>query len=174
MRLKVIIKDFMNNEWSCKCIGCSIGSGEIMPPGDIITETKNFVLHQDPEVPIKGFLIIASKNHIKSISQLTLEESSELFNLVYGARLAMKNTGDINELTIIQEERSGHFHLWLLPRYEWMTDKFGNSLSSIREMMNYSKENLKTKDNIEEVLLVISKLKDAFKIDNEHNITSEF
>jgi hypothetical protein len=45
-----------------------------------------------------------------------------------------------------------------------MTDKFGNSLSSIREMMNYSKENLKTKDNIEEVLFVVRKLKDVFKI----------
>lgn len=160
----MIIKDFINNEWSCKCIGCSIGSREVAPPGGIITETKNFVLHQDPEVPIKGFLIIASKRHIQSISQITQEESSELFDLVYRARLAMKNTGYINEVTVIQEERSGHFHIWLLPRYNWMTDKFGNSLSSIREMMNYSKENLKTKDNIEEVLFVVSKLKDAFKI----------
>jgi diadenosine tetraphosphate (Ap4A) HIT family hydrolase len=155
----MIIKDFMNNEWSGKCIGCLIGNGEIIPPGGIITETKNFVLHQDPEVPIKGFLIIDSKKHIKSISQLTLEESAELFHLVYRARLAMKDIRDINEVTIIQEERSEHFHLWLLPRYEWMTDRFGNSLSSIREMMAYSKENLKTKDNIEEVLLVVSKLK---------------
>jgi diadenosine tetraphosphate (Ap4A) HIT family hydrolase len=113
----MIIKDFINNEWSCKCIGCSIGSGEAVPPGGIITETKNFVLHQDPEVPIKGFLIIASKKHIQSISQITLEESSELFDLVYRARLAMKNTADINEVTVIQEERSGHFHIWLLPRY---------------------------------------------------------
>jgi len=29
--------------------------------------------------------------------------------------------------------------------------------------MNYSKENLKTKDNIEEVLFVVNKLKDAFE-----------
>ena len=159
----MIIKDFIDNEWSCKCIGCSIGNGDAVPPGGIITETKNFVLHQDPEVPIKGFLIIASKKHIQSISQITPEESSELFDLVYRARLAMKNTGYINEVTVIQEERSGHFHLWLLPRYNWMTDKFGNSLSSIREMMNYSKENLKTKDNIEEVLFVVNKLKDAFE-----------
>lgn len=162
-----MIKDFMNNEWSCKCIGCAIGSGQIIPPGGIITETKNFVLHQDPEVPVKGFLIIASKNHIKSISELTLEESSELFQLVYIARSAMKNIGDINEVTIIQEERSRHFHLWLLPRYEWMTAKFGNSLSSIREMMNYCKDNHKTEGNIEEVLLVVSKLRHALKINNE-------
>lgn len=160
----MIIKDFLNNEWSCKCIGCSIGSGEIMPPGGIIAETKNFVLHQDPEVPIKGFLIIASKEHIKSIAQLTQEEAAELFDLVYRARLAMDNIPDITEITIIQEERSGHFHLWLLPRYEWMKDKFENSLSSIREIMNYSKENLKSKDNLEEVLFVVDKLKDAFKI----------
>ena len=87
----------------------------------------------------------------------------ELFDLVYSARLAMKNITDIKEVTIIQEERSEHFHLWLLPTYEWMTDKFGNSLSSIREMMKYSKENLKTKENIEKVLLVVSKLKESFK-----------
>lgn len=160
----MIIKDFTNNEWSCKCIGCSIGIGEVVPPGGIITETKNFIVHQDPEIPIKGFLIIASKKHIRSISQITPEESTELFDLVYRSRLAMKNTVDINEVTIIQEERSGHFHTWLLPRYNWMTDKFGNSLSSIREMMNYSKENLKTKDNIEEVLFAVSRLKDALEI----------
>ncbi len=160
----MIIKDFTNKEWTCKCIGCSIGNGEIVPPGGIIADTENFVLHQDPEVPIRGFLIIASKRHIKSISELSLEESTELFELVYRARLAMKNAVNINEVTIIQEERSGHFHIWLLPKYEWMTDKFDNSLSSIREIMNYSKENLKTKDNIEEILLVVSELKGAFKI----------
>lgn len=159
----MIIKDFMNNEWTCNCIGCSIGNGEIVPPGAIITDTKNFVLHQDPEVPIKGFLIIATKRHIKSISELSQEESRELFDLVYEARIAMKDIVDIHEVTIIQEERSGHFHLWLLPRYEWMNDKFPNSLSSIREIMSYSKENLKTKENIDEVLLVANKLKDAFK-----------
>jgi len=144
-------------------VECSIGNGEIAPPGDIIVDTKNFVLHQDPEVPISGFLIIASKKHIKSISELSLEESTEFFELVYKARLVMKNVVNINEVTIIQEERSGHFHMWLLPRYEWMTDKFGNSLSTVREIMSYSKENLKTKDNIEEILSVASKLKNAFK-----------
>lgn len=160
----MIIKDFTNKEWTCTCIGCSIGSGEIVPPGDIIVATENFVLHQDPEVPITGFLIIASKKHIKSISELSLEESTELFELVYKARLAMKKLICIKEVTIIQEERSGHFHIWLLPRYEWMTDKFGNSLSNIRDIMNYSKENLKTEANIEEVLLVVSNLRDGFKI----------
>lgn len=159
----MIIKDFFNNEIECECIGCSIGNGQAVPPGGIITETSNFVLHQDPEVPIKGFLIIASKKHIKSITQLTLEESSELFMLVYRARLAMEKVAQIKEVTIIQEERSGHFHLWLLPRHDWMQDKFSNSLSSIRDMMGYCKENYKTKENIDEILLTIDNIKKYFK-----------
>lgn len=154
--------DFMNNEWTCKCMGCSIGNGEIVTPGGVIAETRNFILHQDPEVPIKGFLIIGSKKHIKSISELNQEESAELFDLVYKSRVAMKSIGNIDEVTIIQEERSGHFHLWLLPRYEWMIDKFGNSLSTIRDIMTYSKENLKTKDNIDEILLFADALKNSF------------
>ncbi len=155
-------KDFMNNQWPDQCMGCSIGKNDMVPPGGIIYDTKNFVLHQDPDVPLSGFLIAASKKHVRSIGELTLEESTELFDLVYKARVAMKNICDINEVTIIQEERSGHLHLWLLPRYQWMNDKFGNSLSNIREIMSHIKENLKTENNLEEVLLVAEKLKQDF------------
>ena len=130
----MIIKDILNNKWNCECIGCSIALGEIMPPGGVIEETKNFILHQDPEIPIKAFFIIASKKHIKSISELNCEESQELFDLVYRTRVTMKNVKDIQEVTIIQEERSGHFHLWLLPRYEWMEERFQNSLTSVRKI----------------------------------------
>lgn len=159
----MIINDILNNQLDCECIGCSIGSGHMIPPGGIIFQTNNFILHQDPEIPIKGFLIVASKKHIKSISQLTYEESQELFGLVYSARMALGSLEDIIEVSIIQEERSGHFHLWLLPRYKWMNDKFQNSLSTIREIMIYAKENHKTKENIEEILLTVHKLKDSFK-----------
>lgn len=155
-------KDISNKTWECDCIGCAIGTSNVIPPGGIILSTDNFVLHEDPEIPIEGFLIIASKSHIKSIAELTLEESSELFNLVYKARMTQKNILGINEVTIIQEERSGHFHIWLLPRYDWMTEKFGNSLSNIRDITNYSRENLKTKDNVEKVLTSVNKLKDYF------------
>lgn len=155
-------KDFMNNQWPDQCMGCAIGKGDMLPPGGIIYDTKNFVLHQDPDVPLSGFLIVAAKNHIRSIAELTLEESTELFQLVYKARVAMKQVCDINEVTIIQEERSGHFHLWLLPRYQWMNHKFSNSLNNIREIMAYTKENLKTKNNLEQVLLAVEKLREAF------------
>lgn len=155
----MIVKDILNKEWECECIGCSIGDGDLTPPGGLIVETKNFVLHQDPEVPINGFLIIASKAHIKSISELSFEESRELFDLVYKARLALKSIVDIKEVTIIQEERSKHFHLWLLPRYNWMDEKFPCSLSTIREITAFSKNNCKTEQNIKEILETVELIK---------------
>ncbi|WP_160687738.1 HIT family hydrolase [Clostridium sp. C2-6-12] len=159
----MIIKDILGKELNCKCIGCSIGNGEIIPPGEIILSTENFILHQDPEIPIKAFLIIASKKHVKSLSQLTFEESQELFDLVYRARMALKSIKDIKEVSIIQEERSGHFHLWLLPRYEWMDEKFENSLSTVREILFYAKDNYKTEENIADILASVAVIRDYMK-----------
>jgi diadenosine tetraphosphate (Ap4A) HIT family hydrolase len=157
------IKDILNQQWDCKCIGCSIGNGEMIPPGGILINTTNFVLHQDPEIPISAFLIIASKKHIKSISELTYEESQELFDLVYRGRMALKSIEGIKEVSIIQEERSGHFHLWLLPRYEWMDDKFENSLSAVRDILSYAKSHHKTEENIADILLTIDMIKNILE-----------
>ena len=159
----MVVEDILGKECNCKCIGCSIGNGEITPPGEIIMSTENFVIHQDPEIPIKAFLIIASKKHIKSISELTCEESQELFEVVYKTRMALKIIKDIKEVTIIQEERSGHFHLWLLPRYEWMDKKFANSLSTVREMLFYAKDNNKSEENIADILSTVDTIKNYMK-----------
>lgn len=122
------IFDIHYNEIECECVGCSIAAGELTPPGGIIAETQNFILHQDPEIPIKGFLIAASRKHIRSMAAMSQSEAQELFGLVYRARLALRRLGDIREVTVIQEERSGHFHLWQLPRYSWMDAGFEDSL----------------------------------------------
>jgi diadenosine tetraphosphate (Ap4A) HIT family hydrolase len=159
----MIVKDILGKEWNCKCIGCSIGTGEITPPGEVIISTENFVLHQDPEIPIKGFLIIASKKHFKSISELTLEESQELFDLVYRARRALTIIKDIKEVSIIQEERSGHFHLWLFPRYEWMDEEFENSLSTVRQILFYAKDKYKIEENIADILETVEIIRDYMK-----------
>src|SRR5512142_1241994 len=133
------ITDIQSNPYTCDCLGCAIGAGEITPPGGLICEREHFVVHQDPEVPVRGFLIIASKRHIRSIAQMSEAEAAELFSLVYRARLAQERSRQLHEVRIIQEERSGHFHLWLLPWEAWMEGKFVNSLASIREMMRYVK-----------------------------------
>jgi diadenosine tetraphosphate (Ap4A) HIT family hydrolase len=157
------MKDFMNNEWKSECIACEIGKGNIIPPGGIIKETENFFIQQDLEIPLKGFLIIASKKHLKSITQLTLDEVTELTSLLYKSRLALSEISDINEVVIIQEERSNHFHVWLFPKYNWMNDLFEDSLTDIRKIMQYIKLNMKDEKNIKEVLATADFLRNIMK-----------
>lgn len=153
------MKDFMNNEWKFECIACEIGKGNVIPPGGIIKETENFFIQQDLETPLKGFLVIVSKKHLKSIAQLSLDEVTELTNLIYKSRLALNEISDIKEIVIIQEERSSHFHVWLFPKYNWMNDLFENSLTDIRKIMQYVKLNMNNEKNIEEVLATADFLK---------------
>ena len=151
--------DILDNVFEVDCIGCALANKNLIPIGGIIKETDNFILHQDPEIPIKGFLIIASKQHIKSITQLSKSQALEFFELCYDARMALLSFDDIIECNLIQEERSGHFHFWILPRYTWMNELFENSLSSIRPIMKYARENLKSKENIEDIKKCIERLK---------------
>jgi len=137
-------KDILGNDFDVECIGCALVNKTLVPIGGIIKETESFILHHDPEVPIKGFLIIASKQHIKSITQLSKLQAVEFIELCYEARTALLSFDDINECSLIQEERSGHFHFWILPKYQWMNNLFDNSLSSIRPIMKYAEENLKS------------------------------
>jgi diadenosine tetraphosphate (Ap4A) HIT family hydrolase len=158
------ITDIQNNKYTCDCLGCAIGAGEISPPGGLICESEHFVVHPDPEVPIRGFLIIATKKHIQSIVQMSEAEAAELFSLVYQARLALEKLGQIHEVRIIQEERSGHFHLWLLPWDAWMDEKFTNSLASVRDMMRYAKVERRTEENVREVLETVEAIKASLSL----------
>lgn len=153
------IIDILGREWTCECVGCSIGNSEIIPPGGIILETRNFVLHQDPEIPIKGFLIITAKKHIKSIKELNYNEAQELFDLVYKARMAQKSIKDIKEVSIIQEERSEHLHLWLFPRYKWMDEIFENSLKTVRDVMNYARENFSDESDTKTIINAVKQIR---------------
>ena len=67
--------DFLGNEWTIDCMGCAISNGSMLVPGGMIQRTKNFCVHQDPLIPLPGFLVIAS------IRQIIQEESSIHFHL---------------------------------------------------------------------------------------------
>lgn len=143
------------------CLGCEIAGGERVPPGGMIFETEHFLLHQDPDVPLPGFLIIATKRHVQSILQLSRAEAVELAGLVYDARAALWQE-DILDVTLVQEERSGHFHLWLFPRYAWMNKLFPASLSSIRAVMAYVKEHRNSPAHLQLMLAEVAAIKQRF------------
>ena len=141
-----------------QCIGCKIANEE---SNFIIYETENFVLLQDPEVQLKGFLIVQAKKHVNSLINFNEEEQIELIKLTNKARLALKELNICQEVTIVQEERSKHFHIWLFPYYEWMQEKFGKGIKYLRDINEYVINN-STEEDKKELLEVVEKLKKYF------------
>ncbi|QQS16135.1 MAG: diadenosine tetraphosphate hydrolase [Candidatus Moraniibacteriota bacterium] len=151
------------------CLGCAREEGKIERVGDIFT-TAYFDVHQDFEIPIPGFIIISSRRHIRSIDELTNEEKIDFINTVTSTRTAMRKTLGIDTVYLIQEEDSAHhFHLWIFPRYLWMSEKFGTKTPSLRPIMEYARENMKTKENLEKVEQAIEKLQQYLKTSDKND-----
>ena len=130
-------KDFLGKEWNITCMGCAINDGSMLVPGDIIQKTKYFCVHQDPLIPIKGFLVIASTRHIQSISEMEDVEYEDFSKLVRNVHRAIKDVTQVDRFTLVQEERSAHFHFWFFPWTESVVERYGQpSLSKIREIMS--------------------------------------
>ena len=153
--------DFLGNEWSVDCIGCAISRGDIKIPGGILYDGKFTILVPDPEIPIPGFLIINVKRHVNSFSELNKEERNEISNVIFYAEKALKKL-NIKEITLLQEERSKHFHIWIFPHYTWMNEKFGRGITYLRDISKYARDNA-TEDTTKEVLKVIEKVREYIK-----------
>ncbi|MDE5538976.1 MAG: HIT family hydrolase [Bacilli bacterium] len=154
--------DFLGNKWTFDCIGCAIANHEINVPGGLIYESDNFVINHDPEIPIKGFLIINPKRHIRSLIEMRDDERIELIKLMNLSIQTLKALNITTEVTIIQEERSSHFHVWLFPHHKWMAEKFGKGIKYIRDICAYAKENA-TDNEKEEIIITIDKVRDYIK-----------
>ena len=130
------ITDFLGRSWTFTCMGCAISSGQLEPPGGLLHQTPHFYLHQDPLIPLTSFLVIASKRHIQSITDMSDEEYSDFATLLRAARQALTQIPEIEQITIVQEERSRHFHLWLFPWTAGLIHQYGPpSLTKIRQIM---------------------------------------
>jgi diadenosine tetraphosphate (Ap4A) HIT family hydrolase len=128
--------DFLGNEWEFNCMGCAISNRAMLVPGGFIQHTRNLVLHQDPLIPLPGFLVIASCRHIQSIIDMTDTEYQELSRLIRSAPRAIKEVTRIEFLTLVQEENSMHFHLWFFPWAREVIHRYGQpALTKIREIL---------------------------------------
>ncbi len=153
-----VINDINNKQLDItdKCLGCEIVNHNIKTQGGIIYETPNFIVVQDIETPIPGFMVITSKKHVRTILDLNKDEYYELMDLCYRVRESMMHIPDITDVTLIHKELAQHFHLWLFPRYEWMINNtdlgFGyGKLSDFSKIMEYTRQNLKTPENIKKI-----------------------
>lgn len=140
--------DFLGNTYEYKCMGCSIEKGEIVPPGGIIYEDEYFILAQDPEIPIDGFIIINTKRHINSFAEMNEKERINFIELLHKSVKAIKELNIADNVTIVQEERSKHLHVWIFPHHEWMNVRFGKGISYLRDICAYAKENATEEDKV--------------------------
>jgi diadenosine tetraphosphate (Ap4A) HIT family hydrolase len=134
-------RDFLGNEWDIDCMGCAISNQLMTVPGGFIRKTNHFCVHQDPLIPLPGFLVIASLRHIQSISEMHKSEYDEFSALIRITHHAIKEATKIEYLTIVQEESSIHFHLWFFPWTRDVIEQYGQpALTKIREIMTAYKK----------------------------------
>jgi diadenosine tetraphosphate (Ap4A) HIT family hydrolase len=142
-----------------------LNRGEIKSLSQVVAETKNFEVRQDYEIPISGFMILSSKKHLKGIGDFNEEERKEYIDFLFKIRKIMSKVLNIDYVYFIQEEDSiegsSHFHVWLFPRFDWMS-KFGNGIESVRPIMEYARKSMKNEKNLEDVKRVALEIKKEF------------
>jgi len=157
------VTDIKSKTKKIACLCCAIQEGEVESLGGSILESEYFDAHQDYEIPIPGFFILASKRHLQSVDEFTEEEQRDFIKFLCRLRLALRQVLGVKIVYLIQEEdTSDHFHVWVFPRYGWMTKKFGQKIQSVRPIMEYARENLKTNSNLKKVKSATQKLKRFF------------
>lgn len=134
------------------CPGCAYANHEFELPCGMAYENDNFTLAQDWELPIPGFMIASPKRHIEKLEELSNIERNELFNIVNNTIKILRNNNICDRFDVIFEEKENkHFHVWIMPRYEWMNKICDDIIHHVDVIMNYAKENLRNKETYNEI-----------------------
>lgn len=103
-------------------------------------------------------MILTSVRHVKSVAEFTEEEQQDFLKSLIAIRKAQKKCLGIDVVYLVQEEdTSAHFHVWIFPRLTWM-DELGKKIQSVRPIMEYAREHLKTPEQIALVDEAVEKL----------------
>ncbi len=131
---------FYGQVYSTGCPGCT--RIEPQPLGlDNVLESKYFRVHQDYELPIPGMMVIESKKHVPSLVDFSSPELSDFVIVLNKVRVAMLMIG-LDEATLVQEERSPHFHAWWLPIHPWMKELARGKVRNIQQIFDHAKSNV--------------------------------
>ena len=153
--------DILGRRWKYECMSCAIAKGELELPGGLIYEDEYITIGADTEVALNGFIIIATKKHVNSIAHLTITERHVLIDYIAKTIKALKELNITHDVTIVQEERSKHLHVWIFPNNEKYTEVFGKGVGAIKNICEYVKNNASGED-IQQCLNTVQKLKEYF------------
>lgn len=144
-----------------ECLSCALTGGLVEPTGGVIYEDEYFHAHQDVAYPIPGLVILASKRHFYCMDELNVDESHRYIQLLRKIREAQRTELGIEYVYYFyNEDTSHHFHLWMVPRYDWMK-QFGNSVESLRPILLHARNSMNDGESIKYVINCIEKLRKA-------------
>ena len=144
------------------CPGCSYAKGEFFLPCGMAYENERFTLSQDWELPIPGFMVISPKRCIETLSELSDEERSEMFELINKTIKIPRENNVCSMFNVIFEEKENrHFHVWIMPRYDWMKEKCGGITGCIDKVFEYAKNNMRNNANYNEIKRVSDIVKEG-------------
>ena len=101
-----------------------------------------FNIATDPEIPIKGYMILAINKPTRTITDLKDAERNKLIELSNRLLNAMHKTGFEKVIIYQDEASSGNLHINFIPKHEWTYQFHAN----FGEMGLYAKNTLNTSD----------------------------
>jgi diadenosine tetraphosphate (Ap4A) HIT family hydrolase len=134
------------------CPGCAYARHEFSLPCGIAYENEKFILSQDWELPIVGFMVLSPKRHIDKLEELSSDERNEMFDLVNKTIIILRNNKICDRFDIIFEEKERkHFHIWIMPRHEWMSNLVDDIINNIGDVFEYAKNNYRNDEVFKEI-----------------------
>lgn len=145
------------------CPGCAFAKHEFSLPCGMTYENDKFTLSQDWELPIQGFFVVSPKKCIEKFEELTSEERVEIFEIVDKTIKVLRKNNICDRFNVIFEEKENrHFHIWIMPRHEWMSNLVGDISDHIGEVFEYAKSNMRDKENYNKIKEISDIVKKEF------------
>lgn len=130
-----------------------------MAPGGTLIETVHVHAHQDVAYAVPGLVIVAAKRHVRCLDELAPDEVSDLTRVLLAVRRAQREALGIEHVYYFyNEDTTHHFHLWLVPRYDWMA-QFGRSVESVRPALLHARQAHGNPAESEAVLNAVERLR---------------
>lgn len=102
------------------CKSCAIGNHAITNlPGGYLYEDELVNVTIDPEIPIKGFIVIGSRRHVATTTLMTREERIRIEDITNKVKLALESLGQKNIL-LFEDGFVEHYRRWIIPSDDWM------------------------------------------------------
>ena len=145
------------------CPACAYANHEFSLPCGMAYENERFTLSQDWELPIQGFFVVSPKKCVEKFEELSKDERDEMFDIVDKTIKILRKNNVCDRFDIVFEEKENrHFHVWIMPRHEWMSELVGDIIDNVGEIFEYAKNNFRALENYERIKEISNIVKNAF------------